>query len=333
MHLLRRLFLLALALLLGIFVYLFVAYSVALDRDFRHSSAVEQLPDFNGEDGLVLLAARGHHFRARVAGYQANPDGPVVMLLHGFPVTSAMWLPVVEPLVAAGYRVLAPDQRGYSPGARPATVEAYALRELIADVLAMADAAGINRFHLVGHDWGAIVGWHVATDAPDRVISWSALSIPHPSAFANAIETNSEQRRRSRYVRFFALPLLPEVLLARDDYRRLKALGLPQWPEQADEYVSTFSEPGAATAAMNWYRALLPGFPQSMRTENRLAVPTLFIWGKHDPILDEGVMETQRPFVEGIDYKTLELDAGHRLLLNHSEPVAAALIAHLGDNT
>ena len=138
-------------------------------------------------------------------------DGPVVIALHGFPQTSASW-DLVAPLLAdAGYRVLAPDQRGYSTGARPRAVRAYRMDRLTADVLALADAAGAERFHLLGHDWGAAVSWALASRHADRVASLSAVSVPHPAALARALR--GRQALRSWYIAAFQLPWLPERLL------------------------------------------------------------------------------------------------------------------------
>jgi pimeloyl-ACP methyl ester carboxylesterase len=123
------------------------------------------------------LHARGLVFDLLAAG---DPAGEPVLLLHGFPQTAACWTELAEALADAGYRVLAPDQRGYSPGARPAAVRDYRMPELVADVLAVADRAGARRFHVVGHDWGGAVAWHLAARHPERVATLTAVSTPHP---------------------------------------------------------------------------------------------------------------------------------------------------------
>ncbi|MEA3055414.1 MAG: hypothetical protein QOD30_846, partial [Actinomycetota bacterium] len=133
----------------------------------------------------MQIAVGENTFEARVAG---PDDGEPVLLLHGFPQTSYSWRAQLEALGAAGYRAIAPDQRGYSPGARPTEVEAYAIEHLVADVVGMADALGLERFDLVGHDWGAAVAWATAITRPDRVRSLAALSVPHPDAFRRALQ-------------------------------------------------------------------------------------------------------------------------------------------------
>jgi pimeloyl-ACP methyl ester carboxylesterase len=133
-------------------------------------------------------------------------------LLHGFPQTSACWTALLETLAAAGYRAVAPDQRGYSPKARPTPVRADRLPELVADVLAITDRLGAETFHLVGHDWGGVVAWRLAGGHPDRVATLTAVSTPHPPAFARALVAGT-QALRSAYIPLFRIPGLPERLL------------------------------------------------------------------------------------------------------------------------
>ena len=215
-------------------------------------------------------------FDVRDAGPKS---GEAVVLLHGFPETGASWDGVVPALVAGGYRTLAPDQRGYSPGARPSGRRAYRSEELVADVLALADAAGVHRFHLVGHDWGAGVAWTTAALHADRVQSLTAVSVPHPQAFRRAM-TRSSQGMRSWYMAGFQVPGVPErAMLARNAAllrRVLKRSGLR--PEFADRSVERLQEPGALTAALSWYRALLP----RPVVVGDVDVPTLFVWSTGD---------------------------------------------------
>jgi pimeloyl-ACP methyl ester carboxylesterase len=138
-------------------------------------------------------------------------DGRVIIALHGFPQTSSCWNQLADHLAPAGYRVLAFDQRGYAPGARPSAVEAYRLERLAGDVLALADKAGVERFDLIGHDWGASVGWYLAAARPDRIRTLTAVSSPHPRAFLAAMP--GVQGLRSWYILLFQLPWLPEYLM------------------------------------------------------------------------------------------------------------------------
>ena len=191
-------------------------------------------------------------------------DGPedVAILLHGFPQDRRCWDGVTSALAADGYRVLAPDLRGYSPGARPAARSAYRNSQLAADVLALADAAGAARFHLAGHDWGAALAWYLAGRYPGRVTSLAALSVPHPQAFARAL-ISGDQAARSWYMAAYQLPWLPERALARRGGRAFRDIlvrtGLD--PASADRYAARARDPAALRGPLNWYRAM----PFSMR--------------------------------------------------------------------
>src|SRR5437016_6306096 len=172
-------------------------------------------------------------------------DGEVVILLHGYPETKASWDGVVPGLADAGFRVLAPDQRGYSPRARPRGRRAYAADRLVGDVLALADAAGARRFHVVGHDWGGAVAWYCGMWHPDRVLTLTSLATPHPSAFQRSLLT-STQLFHSWYMLFYQLPRLPEWSASAGPggqlFRRtLLRSGLP--PEKLESYMAVLHEP------------------------------------------------------------------------------------------
>ncbi len=305
---------------------------MSMDTDYTHTRKTGALAEFSphSESGLVRIATKDYEFRARVAGFNTpeGEDKPAVILLHGFPVTSAMWDPLIEPLTEAGYRVLAFDQRGYSPGARPGDISDYAVEQLIGDVIAVADAAGLEQFHLVGHDWGAIVGWGTVMTYPQRVLSWSALSIAHPAAFSEALRTDPDQRSRSRYIMLFATPWLPEALFSFKDFTILKGV----WSNMPDsaraEYLQVFSEPGALSGAFNWYRAMVGGVDSDGALATRVATPTLFIWGKHDIAAGRWAVEAQAHYMVG-PYELIELDAGHWLMEDHPLVVTEAIIQHL----
>ncbi len=155
-------------------------------------------------------------------------DGDVVVLLHGFPTDRTSWRHVAPLLHAAGLRTLAPDQRGYAEGARPPGRTAYRLEELVADVLALLDAAGVERAHVVGHDWGGALAWLLAGNHPDRVASLTVLSTPHPAALSRALKSDGEQRRKSWYILAFQVPWLPERLLARLFTTVVQRTGMPE---------------------------------------------------------------------------------------------------------
>jgi len=205
-------------------------------------------------------------------------DGELVLLLHGFPQTSYEWRHQLPALAEAGYRAVAPDQRGYSAGARPEGVEHYATPQLEADVIAIADSLGGHRFHLVAHDWGAIVAWQVAGHYPERLRSLTILSVPHPAAFLRAISEDEEQKGKSGYMRTFQEPEVPEHLFLDNDAAGLRAVFAGQDTDAVDEYVRVLTQPGAMTAALNYDRMM----------DGRLAdigavdVPTLFVWSTDD---------------------------------------------------
>jgi pimeloyl-ACP methyl ester carboxylesterase len=325
--------LIALALTLAaIALVLEIGSRMSMDTDYTHTSATRALPEFSTDSpsGLVRIATDGLEFRARVAGFDTadSRERPAVILLHGFPVTSAMWDPLIKPLTEAGYRVLAFDQRGYSPGARPGDVADYTVEQLVNDVIAVADAAGLEQFHLVGHDWGAIVGWGTVMTYPQRVLSWSALSIAHPAAFSEAQRTDPDQRSRSRYIMLFATPWLPEALFSFKDFALLKSI----WSNMPDsaraEYLEVFAEPGALSAAFNWYRAMVGGFDSDGALATEVTTPTLFIWGNEDIAAGRWAVDAQAQYMAG-RYEFIELDAGHWLMEDHPRVVTEAIIQHL----
>ncbi|WP_234880262.1 alpha/beta fold hydrolase [Mycolicibacterium litorale] len=234
-------------------------------------------------------------FDVRDAG---PPDGPVVVLLHGFPQRNTSWDAIIERLTAQGYRCLAPNQRGYSPGARPQRRRDYRLPELIADVGALIDASGAERVHLVGHDWGAAVAWGVAAEMPERLATVTPVSVPHPAAFLKAIPT-SRQGLASWYMYFFQLPWLPERLLMSRGGGVAKAslTRMRQTPALAERDISAMQEPGALTAGLNWYRAMPLMDPRA--TGGKITVPTMFVWSDDDPaLLAKGAYDTER-YVSG----------------------------------
>jgi pimeloyl-ACP methyl ester carboxylesterase len=230
------------------------------------------------------------------------PDGEVVILLHGYPETRESWDGVVPLLVYAGYRVLAPDQRGYSPGARPRGRRAYALSHLVDDVVALADAAGADRVHVVGHDWGGGVAWGMATWHPERLYSMTSLATPHGKALMRSLVT-SRQALHSWYMLFYQLPWLPERSMKGKAFRRaLQRSGLAD--DDIDRYMAVLSQPGAATAALNWYRALPFTPPSRMGT---VGAPVMYVYGTGDFALGRKAADLTGSYVTGpYRYEVLE---------------------------
>jgi len=225
-------------------------------------------------------------------------DGPVVILLHGFPETSACWRHQVPVLAAAGYRVLAPDQRGYSPEARPAGVEAYRSEALMGDVLGLADAVGADRFHVVGHDWGASITWQLAARHGERLRTATTLSVPHPLAYASALaDTATDQADRSSYFALFREEGSEHGLLG-EDATGLRliyaAAGLTE--EEAAPHLAALGTPEALGAALNWYRAAGPHLIDGL---GPVTVPMLHVWSTEDVALGREGAEATAAFVEG----------------------------------
>ena len=263
-------------------------------------------------------------FDVRVDG---PDDGRPVLLLHGFPETSLSWASVTPLLNGAGLRTYAPDQLGYSPGARPDEVAAYStpnLAQVTADLLTALD---VPRADVVGHDWGANVAWALAAWHPDRVRSLTAVSVPHPAAYTVAYRTDPEQKERSGYIRLFWQPGKAEDVLLADDARRLRRMlsggegdsGIPA--EAIEQYVAVLSAPGALTAALNWYRAM-----SSSDRVDPVGVPTTYVWSDGDVAIGRTAAEACANYVTG-DYSFVELPGiTHWIPEQAPEQLAAAIL-------
>ena len=258
--------------------------------------------------------------------HDAGPvDGTPVLLLHGFPQDSRSWAALSPLLHERGYRTVAPNQRGYSPGARPRPRRAYRPSELTADVVELIEVAGLGPVHLVGHDWGAAVAWEVAAQRPDLLRSLTALSVPHPAAFVQAMFT-SNQGRRSRYMLFFQLPWWPERQLSSGQTweRLLRSTGMSA--EAAARDAEPMRDRAAARGALNWYRAMLLSPPRSVRA--KITVPTLYVWSDRDRAIGpKGAALTPR-FVAGpYTYEVLE-GVSHWIPDEAPEQLDALLAGH-----
>jgi pimeloyl-ACP methyl ester carboxylesterase len=260
------------------------------------------------------------------------PDGEVVVLLHGFPEFKDSWDRVVPQLTAAGYRCLAPDQRGYSAGARPPRRRDYRIPLLVSDVLALIDASGAQRVHLVGHDWGAAVSWAVAAEHADRLASLSALSVPHGAAFVRSMAT-SRQGLSSWYMYAFQLPRAPERVLlgkhGRDSARLMRFLRrFGQSPRLAEHTARELIDTGALPYALNWYRAMLLLDPRQVGTKVR--VPTLFVWSDGDVAVRRNTAEACAKWVEGpYRFEVLE-GVSHWMLDEAPDSVGELLLKQFG---
>lgn len=255
-------------------------------------------------------------------------DGVPVVCLHGFPQGPTAYDGVGRLLAAQGCRVLAPAQRGYSPGARPPGRSPYAVRELVADVTALLDAAGVASAHLVGHDWGGAVAWALAAAEQPRVRSLTVLSTPHPAAMRQGVVAGS-QALRSAYMAGFQLPHLPEaVLLARGGWALRQLLhrsGLPG--DLAERYVEAMRPPGALSGALAWYRALVVPAPGEAGV-GQVRVPTSYLVGRRDPFFASASVWATGAQVDA-SYELRELDAGHWLPETQPEAVASTVLGHV----
>lgn len=248
----------------------------------------------------MQVDARGLTFDVHLGG---PDDGVPALLLHGFPQHSSEWDLVAPVLHLAGVRTIALDQRGYSPGARPADVEAYRIGECVADALAVLDALAVPAAHVVGHDWGAVVGWHLAGRYADRVATLTAVSVPHPLAMVTAVGDDEDQRERSSYIKLFREPDKAEEVLLADGARRLRRLltGVP--PDRIDIYLPAMREPAALTAALNWYRAMSAGDLEGL---GEVVVPTSYLWTDRDLAVGRTAAEGCAAHVSG-QFRFVEL--------------------------
>ena len=259
----------------------------------------------------------------RLHTVQAGPeDGPLVVLLHGFPEFWYSWHDQLRPLANAGYRVVVPDQRGYNLSDKPDGVGAYHIDELAADVVGLVDALGAESAYLVGHDWGAMVAWWVALHHPERVEKLCAVNVPHPHILNRSLRRHWDQKLRSWYVLFFQLPVVPELLSRVHGWdvlvRTMRRTSLPGTFTVADfeRYREAWNQPGAFRAMVHWYRALVRSRPRPRQT--RVTVPTLVVWGARDQFLRKSMARESVDLCD--DGRLLRCDdATH--WVHHEEPV------------
>lgn len=303
-------------------------YFGSIDWDKNHSAKIATLTPLQSSDnsGLFRLPVGNYEYFVRAAGLKNK--GSAVILLHGFPESSIMWTDLLESASKAGYRVVAFDQRGYSPGARPKGVENYHIDKLTNDVLAVADQIGFDTFHLVGHDWGAVVAWNVAMNHADRLSSLTALSIPHIGVFFDAVQHHPEQQKRSSYFKRLQTPFLPEYKFVANDLEFYKQMMGQNRKEYLDEYLALYAEPGAATAALNWYRALkVEDVAGDKRFMKPILCPTLFIWGKEDAVVAPAIIPLQEELIEAA-YREVSVATGHGIIQSKPDTVITEILAH-----
>ena len=265
----------------------------------------------------------------------AGPDdGPLVVLLHGFPEFWYGWRHQIGPLAAAGYRVVVPDQRGYNRSDAPAAVAAYDLDRLTADVRRLLDAAGRDRAHVVGHDWGAMVAWTLAMTHPWRVRRLGILNVPHPGVFRDTLRSDLRQALRSLYALFFQVPRLPEWLLGWGDGQGLALLlrrsARPDTFTAADlaAYRRAWRRPGRLRGMLHWYRAAARRALRGRVVEGRVEAPTLVLWGARDVALSRRMAAPSAERCGDGRFVLLEA-ASHWVQHDAPERVNRELIDHL----
>lgn len=267
------------------------------------------------ETELRTVDVGGLSFEVSIGG----PDrGPWVLLLHGFPVNGSCYDAVVPRLHESGLRTIVPNQRGYSPGARPSAVDDYRIEYLVEDARGILDALGVHYALLVGHDWGGLVGWHLAAKYPDRFTGFVAVSTGHPAAARDALAT-SDQRERSSYIKDFIADGAEDKLLAR------KGVLLRRAGVTAEE-LEPLSEPGAMTAALNWYRANFTGEIAKTMTCRPVEIPTTMIWSDADAALGREQAQQSGRYAYS-DFRFCELPGIDHWIPQHAPAELASEIA------
>jgi pimeloyl-ACP methyl ester carboxylesterase len=257
-------------------------------------------------------------------------QGPLMLLLHGFPEFSGMWRAQLAHF-SDRFHVAAPDQRGYNLSSKPAALRDYRAKPLVEDVLRLADALGHERFTLVAHDWGGAIAWNVAAWHPDRVERLVIVNAPHPVTFLRELRDDPAQAEASRYMNLFRQDRA-EAIMSEDGYRRLRRMSVEAWgqnggdasPDTVAAYVAAWSQPGALTGMLNWYRAspLHPPEPDAPLPELdpaqfHVRVPTLVIWGLRDQALLPGMLDGLEEHVDHLRVERVP-DASHWVV--HERP-------------
>jgi epoxide hydrolase 4 len=279
------------------------------------------------------VQANGLSFNVAIAGSGER----LALLLHGFPESSYSWRHQIGLLANLGYLVWAPDLRGYGLSSRPAGVAAYALENLEEDVAALIEASGAREVVLVGHDWGAVIAWSYAMHGRIPLSRLIIMNVPHPALFQRGLGTLN-QLKKSWYIFFFQLPWLPERSLARNDYAaiaaafRNMAVDKSRFPRELLEvYKRSAAQPGALTAMLNYYRALVRGSSRLRRRGTPLiTVPTLMIWGEQDAALGKELTYGTDQHVSNLTLRYLP-NVSHWVQQEAPETVNSMLAAWLQD--
>ncbi|MGB5647518.1 MAG: alpha/beta hydrolase [Muriicola sp.] len=262
-------------------------------------------------------------FDCRMAGAEKDE---LVILLHGFPETSIMWTALMADLIPKGFFCLAPNMRGYSKNACPKGKKHYTIEKLGQDILDLATAIGKDKFHLIAHDWGAVIGWYLAYHFPTKILSYTALSVPHLKGFFQALQTDPDQQQRSNYIKLLVIPFIAEYKIRKNDFKLFRKLWKHSREVELEDYLKTFQEKKVLTAALNYYRA---NFGKT-RTEEigEIEIPTLFIWGNTDMAIGAKGVALSHQYLTG-PYTFLEIDAGHWLMQTSYTAILPPILKHL----
>jgi epoxide hydrolase 4 len=280
------------------------------------------------------------HGEAEVGGgirlhYVEAGEGPLVVLLHGFPEFWYSWRHQIAPLARAGYHVVAPDMRGYDLSSRPQSASAYETGLLAGDIAGLITRFGEQSAHVVGHDWGAVVAYTVAMRHPDLVKRLAILNVPHPVRMFDGLRS-PKQLRKSWYMFFFQIPRLPEYLISRDDYsfakRSLRAGSKGSFTdEDLERYVEAWSQPGALTGMINYYRAMMRRSPRkTLALMKPIEAPTLVIWGMRDRHIGSELAEPPHEWVPNVRVERIA-EATHWVQHDASERVNELLLGFFDD--
>jgi epoxide hydrolase 4 len=262
--------------------------------------------------------------------YVEAGDGPLVVLLHGFPEFWFGWRLQIAPLAAAGFRVVAPDTRGYNLSSRPTGVAAYSADKLADDIRGLIRERGAESAFVVGHDWGGTIAWTMAMNHPEVVDRLAILDAAHPRTLQEGLP-HPGQLRRSWYFFYFALPGLPEQQVRAGRFRFfrrfLRDARPPYTPQELDRYVEAWSQPGAVTAMINYYRCSVRTPPKKAKAAIRpISSPTLVIWGQRDRFLGPRLAEPSRDDVPNLDRVERLPNASHWVHHDEAERVNQLLI-------
>jgi pimeloyl-ACP methyl ester carboxylesterase len=274
---------------------------------------------------LEFIATNGIKLHTAFAG---PADGEPVILLHGYPDAWFGWEQQIKSLAEAGYRVIAPDQRGYNLSDKPGGIDSYNLKVLAADIVGLADTLGIKKFYLAGHDFGGIVSWSIASLFPDRLKKLVIINVPHPRVMLKYVRTHPSQMRRSWYAYFFRLPWLPEKVVSAGNYNLLMssmARGLSTG--QRERYLEAWRQPGATTSMINWYRSMLAGGASMPFFKNPITAPVLVIWGKQDPHIEYQMAQLSADYCRDGRVVMIE-DATHWVMVDKPDEAGRLIIEH-----